>query len=37
MRDAGESGIEWLYDWDEAASQARQQRRLLLIDVEKDH
>jgi len=37
MRDADESGINWLRDWDEAIRQARQQRLLLLIDVEKDH
>jgi hypothetical protein len=37
MRDAGKSGIDWLHDWDEAVGRARQQRRLMLIDVEKDH
>jgi hypothetical protein len=37
MTDASKSGIDWQRDWDEAVGRARQQRRLLLIDVEKDH
>jgi hypothetical protein len=37
MRDSGNSGIDWLHEWDEAIGRARRQRRLLLIDVEKDH
>ena len=32
-----QSDIAWVHDWDEALDRARQQRRLLLIDVEKDH
>jgi hypothetical protein len=31
------SGIQWLRDWDEANHIARNKRRLLLIDVEKDN
>jgi len=30
-------GISWERDWDAAKHRARQERRLLLIDVEKDH
>jgi hypothetical protein len=30
-------GIAWERDWDAAIHRARQERRLLLIDVEKDH
>ena len=30
-------GISWERDWDAAINRARQERRLLLIDVEKDH
>jgi hypothetical protein len=30
-------GISWERDWDTAIRRARQERRLLLIDVEKDH
>ena len=30
-------GILWEGDWDAAIHRARQERRLLLIDVEKDH
>ena len=30
-------GISWERDWDVAIHRARQERRLLLIDVEKDH
>jgi len=30
-------GISWERDWDAAIHRARQERRLLLIDVEKDH
>jgi hypothetical protein len=37
MSDTGRSGIDWLHDWDEAVGRARHQRRLLLIDVEKDN
>jgi hypothetical protein len=29
--------ISWERDWDAAIHRARQERRLLLIDVEKDH
>jgi hypothetical protein len=32
-----EDGIAWERDWDAANHRARQERRLLLIDVEKDH
>lgn len=31
------SGIRWERDWDAALNRARQEQRLLLIDVEKDH
>jgi hypothetical protein len=31
------SQIHWLRDWDEANRLARNSRRLLLIDVEKDN
>jgi len=30
-------GIAWERDWDAAIHRARQERRLLLIDVEKEH
>ena len=30
-------GIAWERDWDAAILRARQERQLLLIDVEKDH
>lgn len=30
-------GISWERDWDAATHRARQEGRLLLIDVEKDH
>jgi hypothetical protein len=30
-------GISWERGWDTANHRARQERRLLLIDVEKDH
>jgi hypothetical protein len=30
-------GIAWERDWDAAMQRARQERRLLLIDVEKEH
>jgi len=30
-------GIAWERDWDAAIHRARQDRRLLLIDVEKEH
>jgi hypothetical protein len=30
-------GIPWERDWDAAIHRARQERRLLLIDVEKDN
>lgn len=29
--------IRWERDWDAAMHRARQERRLLLIDVEKEH
>ena len=29
--------ISWERDWDAAIHRARQERRLLLIDVEKEH
>ena len=29
--------ISWERDWDAAIQRARQERRLLLIDVEKEH
>lgn len=31
------SELHWERDWDAALSRARSERRLLLIDVEKDH
>jgi hypothetical protein len=37
VSDTEGSGIVWLRDWDEAVTRARSERRLLLIDVEKDH
>jgi hypothetical protein len=30
-------GISWERDWDAAIHRAQQERRLLLIDVEKEH
>jgi hypothetical protein len=30
-------GISWGRDWDAAIHRVRQERRLLLIDVEKEH
>jgi hypothetical protein len=30
-------GIRWERDWDAAFARASRERRLLLIDVEKDH
>src|SRR5215211_7899701 len=32
-----QQGIAWERDWDAAIHRARQERRLLLIDVEKEH
>ncbi len=32
-----EPGITWERDWDAAHDRARRERRLLLIDVEKDN
>jgi hypothetical protein len=32
-----QKGISWEHDWDAAIHRARQERRLLLIDVEKEH
>jgi len=32
-----QQGISWERDWDAAMHRARQERRLLLIDVEKEH
>jgi hypothetical protein len=32
-----QQGISWVHDWDAAIHRARQERRLLLIDVEKEH
>jgi hypothetical protein len=29
--------IAWEREWDEAVQRARQERRLLLVDVEKEH
>jgi hypothetical protein len=37
MNAAEQHGIHWERDWDAAIHRARQERRLLLIDVEKDH
>jgi hypothetical protein len=37
MTDAGERHIDWERGWDTALDRARRERRLLLIDVEKDH
>ena len=37
MTGAEKHGIQWERDWDAAIHRARQERRLLLIDVEKDH
>ena len=37
MTDVEQPGISWERDWDAAIHRARQERRLLLIDVEKDH
>jgi hypothetical protein len=37
MTAAEQHGISWVRDWDAAIHRARQERRLLLIDVEKDH
>ena len=36
MTDIDRSGVDWSHYWDEAVGRARQKRRLLLIDVEKD-
>jgi hypothetical protein len=32
-----QQGISWERDWDAAIHRARQERGLLLIDVEKEH
>ena len=37
MSAAEQQGIHWERDWDAAIHRARQERRLLLIDAEKDH
>jgi hypothetical protein len=37
MTTVEQHGISWERDWDAAIHSARQERRLLLIDVEKDH
>jgi hypothetical protein len=37
MTTVEQHGISWERDWDAAIHRARQERRLLLIDVEKDH
>ncbi len=29
--------LRWQYDWDTAMVRARQERRLLLIDIEKEN
>jgi hypothetical protein len=31
------SEVQWLHDWDEALQRARAERRLMLVDVEKDN
>jgi hypothetical protein len=37
MTTVEQHGICWERDWDAAIHIARQERRLLLIDVEKEH
>jgi hypothetical protein len=37
MSAPGERQIDWEQDWDAANTRARQERRLLLIDVEKEN
>ena len=37
MSESGVASISWERDWDAAADRARRERRLLLVDVEKDH
>jgi hypothetical protein len=37
MTDASEPRIAWEHDWDAARERARRERRLLLIDVEKEN
>jgi hypothetical protein len=37
MAASEQHGISWEHDWDSAVHSARQERRLLLIDVEKEH
>ena len=32
-----ENGLRWEHDWDAAMARARQERRMLLVDVEKDN
>jgi hypothetical protein len=32
-----ERGIVWEHDWDEALARAQRERKLLLIDVEKEN
>jgi hypothetical protein len=37
LADVTGSTIAWKRDWDAAFAHARRERRLVLIDVEKDH
>lgn len=37
MIESSETTIQWERDWDTATARAKRERRLLLIDVEKDH
>lgn len=36
MADTGSPRIVWDHDWDTAFDRARRERRLVLVDVEKD-
>jgi hypothetical protein len=37
MAASEQHGLRWEHDWDAAMARARQERRLLLIDVEKEN
>jgi hypothetical protein len=37
MTTSEQPGLRWEHDWDAAMTRARQERRLLLIDVEKEN
>lgn len=37
MTESEQASIRWERSWDAALHRARTERRLLLIDVEKDH